>query len=132
HALGVDAGLVERIARLDELDGAIGTAALARRLNVDELQATRAYVRLGEALALDWAKGAAMRFSSSDPWERLLIAGLARDFEQMRLDFLARIGGQAPLAAVERWLDGHEEPVGQFLRLIGRARAAPVASAAML
>ena len=28
------------------------------------------------------------RVWSADPWERLLVAGLTRDFEQLRLDFL--------------------------------------------
>ena len=89
-----------------------GTASLAARISADELVVTQAYVRLGEALGLDWAKQAALRFVSSDPWERLLAAGLARDFEQLRLDFLPR--------------------VDQFRSLIDRARLAPAPSAAML
>ena len=119
------ADLVERIVRLNELDGAVGTAALARRLGVDEITATHAYVRLGEALGLDWAKAAAARFASSDPWERLLTAGLARDFEQLRLDFVARAGGKDPLGAVEAWLTAQRPRVAQFRALVDRARTAP-------
>jgi glutamate dehydrogenase len=129
---GADAALIDRIVRLAELDGAIGTATLAADTGVDEVAATGAYVRLGEALGLDWAKSAAIRFQATDPWERLLTAGLARDFEQLRLDFLERQGGPDPLALVDGWLDTHRNRVLQFRALIDRARAAPAPTAAML
>jgi glutamate dehydrogenase len=129
---GADAGLIERIVRLADLDGAVGTAALAHRLGADEVTVTTAYVRLGETLGLDWAKAAALRFVSSDPWERLLTAGLARDFEQLRLDFLARSGGQDPLAAVDQWLSAQHARVDQFRALVARARAAAVPTSPML
>ena len=131
-ATGAGDDLVRRIVRLGELDGAVGTAALARELDVDEVTATHAYVRLGEALGLDWAKASAVRFVSSDPWERLLTAGLARDFEQLRLDFVARAGGRDPLGAVDAWLETHAARVAQFRAVVDRARAAPVTTAAML
>ncbi|MFS0736666.1 NAD-glutamate dehydrogenase domain-containing protein [Sphingomonas sp. 1P06PA] len=131
-APGVDPALVDRIVRLNELDGAIGTANLARTLGVDEIEATAAYVRLGEALGLDWAKAAAIRFNPSDPWERLLTAGLARDFESLRLDFLERAGAKAPQAAVDAWLEAQRSRVLQFRALVDRARAAPAPTAAML
>jgi glutamate dehydrogenase len=79
-----------RIVRLFEMNGAIGIAALGRRLDVDEIQLTNAYTRLGEALALDWAQARPTAFQARDQWERLLTAGLARDFEQLRLEFLER------------------------------------------
>ena len=129
---GADPALIDRIVRLAELDGAIGTATLAADTGVDEVAATGAYVRLGEALGLDWAKSAAIRFTATDPWERLLTAGLARDFEQLRLDFLERQGSDAPLAMVDGWLDTHRNRVLQFRALIDRARAAPAPTAAML
>ncbi|TVV70295.1 NAD-glutamate dehydrogenase [Sphingomonas solaris] len=129
---GADSALVDRIVRLDELDGAVGTAALARRLGVDEITATHAYVRLGEALGLDWAKVAAVRFDSADPWERLLTAGLARDFEQLRLDFVGQAGGKDPLGAVEAWLTAHAPGVARFRALVDRARVAPATTAPML
>ena len=131
-ATGADPALVTQLVRLAALDGAIGTAALAQRLGIAEIAATAAYVRLGEALALDWAKAAAQRFASSDPWERLLTAGLVRDFEQLRLDFLARAGGREPLAAVEAWLTAQAPRVAQFNALVARARTTPTPSAAML
>ena len=61
---------------------------------IDELAFTRAYTRLGEALALDWAQQQVARFVPTNQWERLLTAGLARDFEQLRIEFLARAGGE--------------------------------------
>ncbi len=131
-ATGAPDDLVKRIVRLNELDGAVGTASLARHLEVDEVTATHAYVRLGEALGLDWAKAAATRFVSSDPWERLLTAGLARDFEQLRLDFVIRTGGTDPLGAAEAWLEKHSAQVAQFRTVIDRARTAPAVTAAML
>ena len=131
-ATGADAALIDRIVRLDELDGAVGLADLGHRLGADPIPATHAYVRLGEALGLDWAKAAALRFASSDPWERLLAAGLSRDFEQLRLDFLGRAGGDAPVPAVEAWLEAQAPRIRQFRAMIDRARAAPLPSAAML
>ena len=131
-ASGAPAAIVERIVTLHALDGAMGTAALAADLAADELTITHAYVRLGEALGLDWAKAAAVRFVPGDAWERLLAAGLARDFEQLRLDFLARLGGTDPLAEVETWLAAHAPRVEQFGRLIDRARQVPQPNAAML
>jgi glutamate dehydrogenase len=129
---GADDAIVSGIVRLYELDGAIGTASLAARIDADELAVTQAYVRLGEALGLDWAKAAASRFVSSDPWERLLAAGLARDFEQLRLEFLARADGADPQKAVDAWLKAQAARVDQFRGLVERARLAPTPSAAML
>jgi glutamate dehydrogenase len=128
----VPAPLAARVVRLFELDGAVGTAALARRLSVDEVSATSAYIKLGEALGLDWAKAAAARFASSDPWERLLLAGLARDFEQLRLDFLSRSGGGDPERLVDLWLAEQAPRIDQFRKLVTRARGAATPSAAML
>jgi glutamate dehydrogenase len=129
---GVDPALVEAVVRIAELDGAIGTAALASELSADEVDVTRAYVVLGEALGLDWAKAAAARFRSTDAWERLLIAGLTREFGQIRLDFLARHGGKGPARAVSDWLETHQPRAEQFRQTIARARSASAPSAAML
>ena len=130
-ATGAGEALIHRLVRLFELDGAVGIATAATRLNLSELDATAAYTRLGEALGLDWAKSAALRFTSTDPWERLLIAGLVRDFEQLRLDFLDRIDG-APAAGVDKWLADHAASVAQFRALVTRARAVPAPGAALL
>jgi glutamate dehydrogenase len=129
---GAPAELVRRVARLYEMDGAVGLATLGVETNTDEVVLTRAFTALGEALGLDWAQATANRLSPSDPWERLLAAGLARDFQQMRLDFLARAGAQDPTAFVGEWLDRQASRVAQFRDLIHRARATTAPNAAML
>jgi glutamate dehydrogenase len=129
---GADPKLVERIVELFVMDGGIGTAALAHRGSGDEMATAQAYVRLGEALGLDWAKGAAMRLAPTDPWERLLTAGLSRDFEQLRLDFIAQHGDQAPVTAVDDWLKAQAPRVDQFRQLVTRIRALPQPTPAML
>ena len=122
------------VVRLFDLSGVIGLAQLSGEAKQDPIRLTRAYTGLGEALALDWAQAAADRLGPSDPWERLLVAGLARDFQQMRLDFLrraARRNGE-PLAAVETWLEQHGPAVRRFRAMLARAQAAPAVTPAML
>jgi glutamate dehydrogenase len=101
-------------------------------LGLDEIALTNAYTRLGETLALDWAQGAAGRVQANDQWERLLTAGLARDFEQLRLDFLARKRGTDPQEAVEKWTSAQGPRIEQFRRVVDRARHAPATTAPML
>jgi glutamate dehydrogenase len=132
---GAPGKLVQKVVRLFELDGAVGLADLGERLGIDETVLTRAFTRLGQALGLDWAQANAARIASSDPWERLLIAGLARDFQQLRLEFLGRGaggGGGDPQALVEGWLAENAGRVAQFKAVIDRARLAPAPNAAML
>jgi glutamate dehydrogenase len=131
-ALGASEDIVRNLVRLYELDGIFGVAALAARKKADELALTRAYTRLGEALGLDWAQQAAARFSPTDQWERLLAAGLERDFEQLRLEFLARHKGTDPDAAVEAWIEDQKPRIEQFRQLVTRGRTEGQVSAAML
>jgi glutamate dehydrogenase len=130
--LGAPPKIARRIVRLYELNGGVGIAALGQRLGVDVIALTNAYTKLGEALGLDWAQGAANRFQARDQWERLLTAGLARDFEQLRLDFLQRHKGRDPQDAVERFVEAQGPRIDQFRRLVERARTAPVTTAPML
>lgn len=130
--IDVDPALVDRIIRLAELKGAVTTSDLAADLGVGELELARAYTRLGEALGLDWANGVALRFGSHDPWERLMAAGLSREFEQLRLKLLARASTGNPETDVEKWLRENDKRIKQFTDLIARARLAPMPSAAML
>jgi glutamate dehydrogenase len=81
-----------------------------------------AFTRLGAVLGLDWAQATAARLSPSDPWERLLVGGLARDFQQMRLDALRRWNGGDPVAAVDELADGANRRRCPLLRN-DRARA---------
>jgi len=62
----------------------------------------------------------------------LLIAGLARDFQQLRLDFLGRLPDGDPQGGVEAWLQAHAPRVEQFAGLVRRARQAATPNAAML
>ena len=131
-AVGGPPEVVDRIVRLFELNGAIGIATLAQKLKMDPVELTRAYTKLGEALGLDWAQVAANRFAASDQWERLLTAGLAREFEQLRLEFLERRRTADPKAAVDQWVSAQGPRIDQFRRLVDRARTAPVTTAPML
>ena len=130
-ALGASEDIVRGLVRLYELDGVFGIAALAARKKIDELALTRAYTRLGEALGLDWAQQQVARFIPADQWERLLTAGLARDFEQLRIDFLARIRGN-PDEAVDKFAEAQRERIEQFRQLIARAHSEGHVSAPML
>jgi glutamate dehydrogenase len=131
-ALGASEEIVRGLVRLYELDGVFGIAALAARKSFDELALTSAYTRLGEVLGLDWAQQQIARFVPRDQWERLLTAGLARDFEQLRIDFLARTRGKDPLLAVEHWVTHQQARIAQFRELIRRARHEGSVSAPML
>ena len=120
-AMGTPADITRGLVKLYQLDGVFGIAALASRRKFDELSLTRAYVRLGEALGLDWAMGQMVGLQPIDQWERLFIAGLTNDFEQLRLDWLGRTRGDDPESAVERWVERHGARIEQFRKLVTRA-----------
>ena len=121
------------VARLFDMDGAIGLARLARDSKTDPLALTRAFTDLGTRLGLDWAQMTAARMSPSDPWERLLVAGLARDFQQVRLEFLGRHArSKSPAECVQAWAEKHPEAVRAFRSLVGRAQSATPVAPTML
>jgi glutamate dehydrogenase len=132
EAMGADPDVVRGLVKLYQLDGVFGIAGLAARRKVEELSLTRAYVRLGEVLGLDWAQSQVLRLSPLDPWERLLVAGLARDFEQLRLDWLDRTHSEDPEGAVERWTGRQAPRIAQFRQVIARARASGLTTVPML
>jgi glutamate dehydrogenase len=129
--LGAPEEIVRGLVRLFELDGLFGLAALAARKHFDAVALTRAYAMLGEALGIDWAQRQLARFTAADQWERLLIAGLARDFEQLRIDFLSRVKND-PEAAVNEWVTAQQARIDQFRKLIQRARNEGAVTTAML
>ncbi|HEU4704380.1 MAG TPA: NAD-glutamate dehydrogenase domain-containing protein, partial [Sphingomicrobium sp.] len=131
-ALGASEDIVRGLVRLFELDGVFGLAALAAHRKVDEVALTHAYTKLGEALGLDWAQQQVARFVPGNQWERLLTAGLARDFEQLRIDFLSRRRTSHPDAAVDQWVSSQGARIAQFRQLLNRARAEGAVSAPML
>ncbi len=122
---GAPADLAAELVRLAQLDGAIGLAALSARSGVDVVALTQGFVALGEALGLDWAQGTAMQLDPVDPWERLLVAGVSRDFQAMRLTFLSKEGGKTPGQLVARWIETKIEVVTAFRAMIERARGTP-------
>ena len=131
-ALGASDEIVRGLVRVYELDGVFGIAALAAHQKIDELGVTRAYTRLGEALGLDWAQQQVARFVPADQWERLLTAGLARDFEQLRIEFLSRCRGKELDECVDGWIEHHRARIDQFRELVRRARSEGHVSAPML
>ena len=130
--LGADAAIVEGLVRIFELDGVFGISALSAKRQLDAQALTEAYTRLGEALGLDWAQQQVARFEPSDQWERLLVAGLERDFEQLRLEFLARGRDGDPLATTDRWIERQAPRIAQFRKLIAQGRLAGAVTASML
>ncbi len=134
-AAGAPAAEAAMVAGLFDLDGAIGLASLARSSGITPEKLTAAFSSIGASLGLDWAQLQAARMNPSDPWERLLSAGLARDFQQMRLDFLRHAAGRRgsdPAAAVALWQEAQAPAIRQFRNLVSRAQAAVTVTPAML
>jgi glutamate dehydrogenase len=129
---GATADLASAVVRLFRVDGVVGLADLAERRGADAVDATRAFTRLGEALGVDWAQTLAARMSPADPWERLLVNSLARDFQQMRLDFLGRLDAGALEQAVGDWLTAQASRIAQFRSTVDRARTIANPNGAML
>ncbi|MFA9200262.1 MAG: NAD-glutamate dehydrogenase [Cypionkella sp.] len=135
--LGAPARLAARVAHLYDVDGSVGLAALSRDAEIDACRLTAAFTDLGQRLGLDWAQSTAAMMNPSDVWERLLVAGLSRDFQQMRLDFLRRLSRRKgakddPLGAVAAWSRDHDEAIRQFRAMIGRAQGQSPVAPAML
>ena len=114
--VGAPDELAARVAHLFEMDGAVGLAKLARQTEIAVTDLTGAFTALGAELGLDWAQSAANRFEAHDQWERLLTAGLARDFEQLRLEFLERRRNGDPREAVDKWVDAQGARIAHVVR----------------
>ena len=136
-AMGAPEKLAAKVTQLYDLDGAVGLAALSRSAEIDARALTAAFTDLGERLGLDWAQSTSALMNPSDVWERLLVAGLSRDFQQMRLDFLRRLSRRKgaksdPQAAVAGWAQEHAEAIRRFRAMIGRAQTQADVAPAML
>lgn len=136
-ALGAPAPLAAKVANLFDFDGAVGLAQAAIASGIDAKLLTHAFTDIGTRLGLDWAQGIAAHMSPSDVWERLLVSGLARDFQHMRIEFLRRRiatkeGKADPLGAIAEWGTRNAQAVAQFRSMIARAQARPPVGAAML
>jgi len=135
--IGAPEALAARVAAMFDYDGAVGLAEAARSSGIEPRLLTHAFTDIGTALGLDWAQGTAAHMSPSDVWERLLVSGLARDFQQMRIEFLRRLmkakgGKDDPRGAVAEWASRNAAGVAQFRSMIARAQARPPVGAAML
>ncbi len=132
--LGAPDAVSAMVAHLYDIDGVIGLAMLSRQSGTPAPVLTSAFGNIGTRLGLDWAQQTAERMSPSDPWERLLVNGLARDFQHMRLDFLRRAAGRklGPEAAVESWADRQAPAIQQFRAMVGRAQSVTPVTPAML
>ncbi|WP_340588322.1 NAD-glutamate dehydrogenase [Erythrobacter alti] len=135
---GASTKQADMVARLFAVDGAIGLARLSSDTGIDAKDLASAFIDLGALIGIDWAQSRASVMSPADPWERLLVAGLARDFQQMRFDFLrglARKRGKDagdPAALIANWAGNKEAAIAQFRRMIARAQAATPVAPAML
>ena len=134
---GAPEKLARQVGHLFDMDGALGLAHLANDVGIDPRKLTTAFTLLGTQLGLDWAQGTAAMMNPSDVWERLLVAGLARDFQQMRLTFIKRLAGRKNgrkdiEAGVTRWIDDNAAAVRQFRAMTGRAQTEPQVTAPML
>ncbi|GAB5487767.1 MAG: NAD-glutamate dehydrogenase [Parasphingorhabdus sp.] len=129
---GATAELAEMIATIYKIDGAAGIAHLSQQRKIDIVVVTSAFTKLGSLLGLDWAQMTATRINPSDPWDRLLVSGLARDFQQIRLDFLRRARSKDMDQFVDTWAEKNMARVAQFRRIVDRAQQSPRPSITML
>jgi glutamate dehydrogenase len=126
--MGAPDKLAARVTHLYDLDGAVGLASLSRSAEIDVRELTAAFTDLGERIGLDWAQSTSDMMNPSDVWERLLVAGLSRDFQQMRLEFLRRLSRRKdakkdPVGTVAIWAEEHAAAIRQFRTMVGRAQA---------
>ena len=136
-AAGAPKNVADAVAHLFELDGSAGLAKLAQDAGIPTKKLTGAFGALGIQLGLDWAQSTASLMEPSDVWERLLVAGLARDFQHMRLDFLRRllrgkVRKSDPAKAMEAWAGENALAISQFRAMVARAEAQPRVAPAML
>ncbi len=129
---GATSEIAQKMANIYKNDGAAGIAFLAKIREIDAVEVAAAFTKLGSLLGLDWAQMTATRINPSDPWDRLLVAGLARDFQQMRLDFLRRARSKDMDQFLESWADKNTERVAQFRDIVDRAQLSSRPSIAML
>jgi glutamate dehydrogenase len=136
-AAGAPEALAARVAHLYDLDGAVGLAKLASEMGIAPIGLTEAFTDIGRRLGLDWAQSTAALMSPSDVWERLLVSGLARDFQQMRLELLRRLARRKDAkqdmpAAVAKWAEEQAVAVRGFRSMVARAQGQSPVAPAML
>jgi glutamate dehydrogenase len=134
---GAPSDLAGRVADLFDFDGSVGIASLALQTKIEPATLTHAFADIGTRIGIDWAQGVAAHMSPSDVWERLLVDGLARDFQHMRIEFLRRVtarkaGKKDPQSAIAKWAEANAPAITQFRSMLARAQnSPPVAPAAL-
>ncbi len=136
-AAGAPEPLAARVAHLYDLDGAVGLAKLASETGIPPIGLTKAFTEVGHRLGLDWAQSTAALMSPSDVWERLLVSGLARDFQQMRLELLRRLARRKDAkkdmpGIVAKWAEEQSAAVHGFRAMVARAQGQSPVAPAML
>jgi len=121
-----------RLQKLSEFDGFIGIAALVTSQGWELASTLEARRRLDHALNLDWLETAIGDVTPSSDWDRLLITGLMRDLEALKISFLILAGDTDPGGFVNDWLTHNSDRVERFGLLAQRARTSPSVSLAML
>ncbi|MGB3722504.1 MAG: NAD-glutamate dehydrogenase [Pacificimonas sp.] len=131
---GAPEEIADRLVDIQALDGAIATSKLSHELGAKERVVAAAYTLLGEEVGMDWAKAAAARMNPTDPWERLLVSGLVRDFEALRMALIRKIAskGEDPSEAVCAWLAEHRDRADRLRASVDRARQSGAVTTAML
>ncbi len=134
---GAPEDLAGRVGHLYDLDGGAGIARLASESGIKPVDLAAAFTEIGKRLGLDWAQSTAALMSPSDVWERLLVSGLARDFQQMRLALLRRLARRKDAkkdlsAIVAKWAEEQDVAVRNFRSMIARAQAQSPVAPAML
>ncbi|MDG5747960.1 NAD-glutamate dehydrogenase [Qipengyuania sp. XHP0207] len=134
---GAPAKLAGRVSHMYDLDGSVGLAQLASDTGIEPKGLTRGFTEIGRRLGLDWAQSTAALMSPSDVWERLLVSGLARDFQQMRLELLRRLSRRKDAkkdmaGTVDKWAEEQAVAVRGFRTMISRAQAQSPVAPAML
>ncbi len=134
---GASDAMASRVTHMFDLDGSVGLAQLASDTEIGARMITEGFTDIGAKLGIDWAQSVAATMVPSDVWERLLVSGLARDFQQMRLELLRRLSRRKDAkkdmpGVVENWLSDHEVAVRQFKTMVERAQGQTPVAPAML
>ncbi|MXO48953.1 glutamate dehydrogenase [Erythrobacter vulgaris] len=134
---GAPDALASKVVSIFDLDGSVGLAQLASDTGIEPKPMTQGFSDIGAKMGIDWAQSTAAKMNPSDVWERLLTSGLARDFQQMRLELLRRLSRRKDAKndmpqVVENWLADHEVAVRQFRTMVERAQSQTPVAPAML
>ena len=134
---GASPDMASRVTHMFDLDGSVGLAKLAEDTGIDAKLITKGFSDIGAKLGIDWAQSVAAKMNPSDVWERLLMSGLARDFQQMRLELLRRLARRKDArtdmpGVVESWMEDHAVAIRQFRSMVDRAQAQTPVAPAML